>query len=51
MGKIHPAKWWFAWYPVRTADTERWIWLKKVYREWWYKKNYFENPKQSKEEL
>lgn len=23
---------WFAWYPVKTEDTERWVWLKWIYR-------------------
>lgn len=39
--------WWFAWYPVRAGDTERIIWLRKVYREHWGGNNYYyetENP-------
>lgn len=39
------AKWIFAWYPIETHDTERIVWLKKVYREKWEGASfYFEKP-------
>lgn len=25
-------RFWFAWYPVRTVDTDEWIWWEKVWR-------------------
>ena len=46
MSSPRKAVWWFAWRPVRTADTNRILWLRKVYREWWYDRLYFENPTQ-----
>lgn len=38
------ARWWFAWRPVKTIDTHRWMWLKQVYREHWFETLYFEHP-------
>lgn len=42
------ARWWYAWRPVRTADTNRIVWCKTVWREQWYETLYFENPKLEK---
>lgn len=42
--ELKEARWWFAWRPVYTYDTGRWVWLKKVYIEEWYRKHYFQEP-------
>lgn len=44
MDTIRKAKWVFALLPVHCGDTDRYVWLRKVYREQWgYSKYYYEN--------
>jgi len=33
--------WVFAWLPVRCGDTERVVWLRKVFREQWGRSKYY----------
>lgn len=32
---LHCSKYeeWFAWYPVQLSKTNKWVWLKKIYRK------------------